>query len=53
MPTLKIDSLAEIPAAIAALQVAGATHRIPLLRALKRGQIANFEVARDTLLADQ
>lgn len=48
MPTLKIDSLDDIPAAIASLQVAGAIHRIPLLRALRGGQIAHFEVTRDT-----
>ncbi len=43
---LRIEAWSDIPAAIAKMQVAGAGHRVPLLQALYRGQIAHLEVHR-------
>ncbi len=43
---LRIDAWSDIPAAIAKMQVAGAGHRVPLLQALYRGQIAHLEMHR-------
>ncbi len=43
---LRIDAWSDIPSAIAKMQVAGAGHRVPLLQALYRGQIAHLEMHR-------
>lgn len=48
MAILKTSTQDEIPAAIAALQVACTTDRAPILGALRDAKIAHFEVARDT-----
>lgn len=39
-----IDSFDAIPAAIGRMQLAGADHRVPVLRALYRGEIAHLEL---------
>lgn len=41
-----IDSWEAIPAAISRMQTAGADHRVPILRALYRGEIAHLELGR-------
>jgi hypothetical protein len=43
---LKINCWDDIPPAIARLQAAGAGHRVPVLQALYRGQIAHLEMHR-------
>ncbi len=43
---LRIEAWSDIPAVIAKMQVAGAGHRVPLLQALYRGQIAHLEMHR-------
>jgi len=43
---LKITCWDDIPPAIARLQAAGAGHRVPVLQALYRGQIAHLEMHR-------
>lgn len=45
---LQIDSLDDIPGAIARLQAAGAGHRVPLLQAVLHGRIAHAELHRAT-----
>ena len=48
MPLLHIDKRSDIPRAIAAMQQAGAGHRVPLLQALYRGRIALLEAQRNS-----
>ena len=43
---LKINRWADVPAAIATMQAAGAGHRIPLMQALYHGRIAHLELHR-------
>jgi hypothetical protein len=42
----RIDRWQDIPAAISRFQLAGAGHRVPLLRALYEGRIAHLELQR-------
>lgn len=44
---VKIDRWEAIPDAISRMQAAGAEHRVPVLQALYRGEIAHLEVGRD------
>jgi len=46
VPVLNINTWDDIPPAIARLQAAGAGHRVPLLQALYRGQVAHLEMHR-------
>ncbi|MDT7953186.1 MAG: hypothetical protein RQ966_16915 [Acetobacteraceae bacterium] len=43
---VQIDSFDAIPAAIGRMQAAGAGHRVPILQALYRGEIAHLELGR-------
>lgn len=43
---VKIDTWEAIPAAISRMQTAGADHRVPVLQALYRGEIAHLEIGR-------
>ena len=45
-PAMTINSRADIPAAISAMQQAGAHHRVPLLQALYYGRIALLDLYR-------
>ena len=44
---VRINTWADIPAAIARMQAAGVVHRIPLLQNLYHGRIAHLELHRD------
>lgn len=44
---VKIDTWDAIPAAISRMQTAGAEHRVPILQALYRGEIAHLEMGRN------
>ncbi len=43
---IRINSLADIPGAISAMQQAGAHHRVPLMQALYHGRIALMDLYR-------
>ena len=44
--TLKIDTWADVPRAISTMQLAGASHRVPVLQALYAGRIGTWEARR-------
>lgn len=44
---VNIERWEDIPGAISRMQLAGADHRVPILQALYRGEIAHLEIGRD------
>ena len=44
---VNIERWEDIPVAISRMQTAGADHRVPILQALYRGEIAHLEIGRN------